>query len=134
MVHTHARFSTTLACLDWEIPPVHYMLAALSDERRAPVARYATYGTEDLAENVTRALGVAHRACLLRNHGTIAVGSTAGEAFSRTELLEQMAELYYRTRTAGEPVILSAEEMAEVAAKIHDYGQSKPSLRRDGQR
>ena len=131
IVHTHARFSTTLACLNWEIPPVHYMLAVLSDEGRVPVARYATYGTQDLAENAARALGDAHRACLLRNHGTIAVGSTIAEAFSRTELLEQMAELYYRVRTAGEPVLLSAEQMAEVAAKIQDYGQSKPTTARD---
>jgi L-fuculose-phosphate aldolase len=131
IVHTHARYSTTLACLNWEIPPVHYMLANLSDEGRVPVARYATYGTQELAENAARALGDAHRACLLRNHGTIAVGSEISEAFSRTELLEQMAELYYRARTAGEPVLLSAEQMAEVAAKIHDYGQSKPTTARD---
>ena len=131
IVHTHARYSTTLACLNWEIPPVHYMLANLSDEGRVPVARYATYGTQELAENAARALGDAHRACLLRNHGTIAVGPTIAEAFSRTELLEQMAELYYRARTAGEPVLLSAEQMAEVAAKIHDYGQSKPATARD---
>jgi L-fuculose-phosphate aldolase len=45
IAHTHARYSTTLACLGWEIPPVHYMLALLSDEGRVPVARYATYGT-----------------------------------------------------------------------------------------
>ena len=126
IVHTHARFSTTLACLSWEIPPVHYMLANLSDEGRVPVARYATYGTEELASNAAEALGSAHRACLLRNHGTICVGSTVSEAYSRTELLEQMAEVYYRARVAGEPVVLTAEEMAEVAAKIHDYGQSKP--------
>lgn len=131
IVHTHARYSTTLACLNWEIPPVHYMLASLSDEGRVPVARYATYGTEELAENAARALGSAHRACLLRNHGTIAVGLTIGEAYSRTELLEQMAELYYRVRAAGEPVILTAGQMAEVAAKIHDYGQSKPTTARD---
>jgi L-fuculose-phosphate aldolase len=131
IVHTHARYSTTLACLNWEIPPVHYMLANLSDEGRVPVARYATYGTQELAENAARALGDAHRACLLRNHGTIAVGSEISEAFSRTELLEQMAELYYRARTAGEPVLLSAEQMAEVATKIHDYGQSKPATARD---
>jgi L-fuculose-phosphate aldolase len=134
VVHTHARYSTTLACLDWEIAPVHYMLAVLSDEGRVPVARYATYGTDGLAANAARSLGSAHRACLLRNHGTIAVGSTIGEAFSRTELLEQMAELYYLARTAGEPVILTAEEMTEVAAKIHDYGQSKPSTTRDDRR
>ncbi len=126
IVHTHARFSTTLACLDWEIPPVHYMLAGLSDEGRVPVAGYATYGTEELARAAARALGRAHRACLLRNHGTIAVGATVSEAYSRTELLEQMAEIYYRARAAGEPIILTAGEMAEVAAKIHDYGQSKP--------
>ena len=131
IVHTHARYSTTLACLNWEIPPVHYMLANLSDEGRVPVARYATYGTQELAENAARALGNAHSACLLRNHGTIAVGAEISEAFSRTELLEQMAELYYRARTAGEPVLLSAEQMAEVSAKIHDYGQSKPTTARD---
>jgi L-fuculose-phosphate aldolase len=131
VVHTHARFSTTLACLNWEIPPVHYMLASLSDEGRVPVARYATYGTEELARNVSEALGSAHRACLLRNHGTICVGATVSEAYSRTELLEQMAEVYYRARAAGDPVVLSAGEMAEVAAKIHDYGQSKQLAVRD---
>ena len=131
IVHTHARFSTTLACLNWEIPPVHYMLAVLSDEGRVPVARYATFGTEQLAGSATEALGRAHRTCLLRNHGTIAVGATVSEAYSRSELLEQRAEIYYRARTAGEPVVLSAEEMAEVAAKIHDYGQSKALAVRD---
>ena len=126
IVHTHARYSTTLACLNWEIPPVHYMLAILSDEGRVPLARYATYGTEELARNAVEALGGSHAACLLSNHGTIAVGESASEAYSRTELLEQMSELYYRARTAGQPVLLTAEQMSEVAARIHDYGQSKP--------
>jgi L-fuculose-phosphate aldolase len=127
VVHTHAPYSTTLACLNWEIPPVHYMLAVLSDVGRIPVARYATYGTEELARNAARALADSHRACLLRNHGTIAVGASVSEAYSRTELLEEMAELYYRARLAGEPLLLSPDQMAEVSAKIHDYGQSKPS-------
>jgi L-fuculose-phosphate aldolase len=127
IVHTHARYSTTLACMNWEIPPIHYMLAVLSDEGRVPVARYATYGTEELARNAARALGGSHRACLLRNHGTIAVGASVSEAYSRTELLEEMAEVYYRARVAGEPVLLTTEQLAEVSAKIHDYGQSKSS-------
>ncbi len=126
IVHTHARFSTILACLGWEIPPVHYMLAVLSDEGRVPLAPYATYGTRELAENAVAALGSSHRACLLRNHGTIAVGASPEEAYSRTELLEEMAGLYYHARLAGEPVLLGPEQMAEVSARIHDYGQSKP--------
>ncbi len=127
IIHTHARYSTTLACLNWEIPPVHYMLAVLSNDGRVPIARYATYGTEELARNASEALGDSHGACLLRNHGTIAVGASVSEAYSRTELLEEMAEIFYRARTAGEPVILTPEQMAEVSVKIHDYGQSKPS-------
>ena len=127
IVHTHARYSTTLACLNWEITPVHYMLAVLSDEGRVPVARYATYGTEELARNASEILGSSHGACLLRNHGTIAVGASVSEAYSWTELLEEMAEIYYRAKLAGEPVLLTSEQMAEVSAKIHDYGQSKPA-------
>ena len=125
IVHTHARYSTTLACLNWEIPPVHYMLAVLSDEGRVPIARYATYGTEELARNASEVLGSSHRTCLLRNHGTIAVGASVSEAYSRTELLEEMAEIYYRAKLAGEPVLLTSKQMAEVSAKIHNYGQSK---------
>ena len=49
------------------------------------------------------------------------------EAYSRTELLEEMAEIYYRARLAGEPVLLTPDKLAEVSAKINDYGQSKPS-------
>jgi L-fuculose-phosphate aldolase len=113
--------------LNREIPPVHYMLALLSDGGHLPVARYASYGTEELALNAGEALGGSHRVCFLRNHGTNAVRSSVGEAYSRTGVLEEMAELCYRAKLAGEPVILTPKQMADVAAKIHDYGQSKPS-------
>lgn len=125
VVHTHSRFATTLACLGWEIPPVHYMLAALSEEGRVPLSTYATYGTEELAENASAALGRSHRACLLQNHGTITVGSSVAQAFSRTEVLEEMAELYYRSRLAGEPGILSTEHMRQVAEKMVSYGPTE---------
>jgi L-fuculose-phosphate aldolase len=126
VVHTHACYATTLSCLGWEIPPVHYMLTALSSDGRVPLAPYATYGTEELARYACEALGESHNACLLRNHGTIAVGESAEEAFSRTVILEEMAEIYYRARVAGEPVLLTSEQVQEVATKIADYGQSKP--------
>jgi L-fuculose-phosphate aldolase len=93
---------------------------------------YATYGTEELARNVADALGGSHTSCLLANHGTIAVGASVGEAYSRTELLEEMAEIYYRASAAGEPATLSPAQIAEVAAKSQDYGQSKPSSSETG--
>lgn len=126
VVHTHSIFATTLACLGWSIPPVHYMLTTLSEDGSIPLAPYSTYGTEGLADYASEALGDTHNACLLQNHGTITVGARPEEAFSRTVVLEEMAEIYYRTRIAGEPILLSPEQVEEVAAKISGYGQTKP--------
>lgn len=125
IVHTHSRYATTLACLGLPIPPIHYMLTVLSEEGRVPIAPYTLYGTDELARLAAAALGERHTACLLQNHGTITVGSGPEEAFSRTEILEEMAELYYRARAAGEPVLLDAGEVAEVAEKISGYGKAK---------
>ncbi|HEY6582108.1 MAG TPA: class II aldolase/adducin family protein [Rubrobacter sp.] len=127
VVHTHSVFATTLACLGWTLPPVHYMLTILSEDGRIPIAPYATYGTEELANNAAEALGEGHNACLLQNHGTITVGDSPQKAFSRTVVLEEMAEIYYRTRVVGEPVLLTPEQVEEVAAKISGYGQTKPA-------
>lgn len=125
VVHTHSRYATTLACLGWEIPQVHYMLTTLSEDGRIPLAPYALYGTEELAGYTSDALGKAHNACLLQNHGTITVGASPEEAFSRTAILEEMAQLYYQTRVVGEPILLSPEQVEEVASKIAGYGQTK---------
>jgi L-fuculose-phosphate aldolase len=127
VVHTHSRYATTLACLGWEIPPVHYMLTVLAGDGRVPLAPYATYGTEELAGHAARALGETHNACLLQNHGTITVGETPEKALSLTVILEEMAQIYYQTRLAGEPILLSPEQVEEVATKIAGYGQSKPT-------
>lgn len=127
VVHTHSRYATTLACLGWEIPPVHYMLTTLSDDGRVPLAPYALYGTEELALRASEALGESRNACLLQTHGTITVGASPEKAFSRTVTLEEMAEVYYRARLAGDPVLLDPDQVAEVAAKIAGYGQPKAS-------
>ena len=125
IVHTHSRYATALACLGLEIPPVHYMLATLSEEARVPLAPYTLYGTEGLARGVSDALGDKHGACLLQNHGTITVARGPDEAYSRMEILEEMAELYYRTRLAGEPILLTEDQISEVSVKLTGYGQPK---------
>lgn len=127
VAHTHSHFATTLACLGWEIPPVHYMLTTLSNDGRIPLAPYATYGTEELAGHAGDALAETRNACLLQNHGTITVGESPEEAFSRTVVLEEMAQIYYQTRVVGEPILLSTEHVEEVATKIAGYGQPKPA-------
>ena len=131
IMHTHSPYATTLACLGWEMPPVHYMLAMLSEDGRVPLAEYATYGTEELAHNAVKALGKTRKACLLQNHGTITIGETPGKALSASVVLEDIAKIYYRAVLAGKPVLLEAEEISRVSKKMEGYGQFKPADKRE---
>jgi len=123
VVHTHAPYATTLAVMGLTIPAVHYEIAALADDV-IPLVPYTTYGTADLAEHCRRAMGTAN-AALLANHGTIALGPTLETAATFTQILEFLAMLYYRSRLAGEPVILPHEEIMHVRERFRTHGQQE---------
>jgi len=128
VVHTHSMFATTLACLGAEIPPFHYMVAVAGGDsiRCAP---YATFGTEELSAHAVHALE-GRKACLLANHGMIAVGDTLKAALAITVEVETLSAMYWRALQVGEPNILDAAEMARVIEKFRTYGQqSSPSVR-----
>jgi L-fuculose-phosphate aldolase len=116
IVHTHSPYATTLAVLGMSIPAVHYMIAVLRTTT-IEVAAYATYGTEELAQNVRDAFVAPSKAVLIANHGLVAVGSTLKEAADAAQAVETLAGLYYRSLAIGEPNILSDEQMDEVFAK-----------------
>ncbi|WMM23292.1 L-fuculose-phosphate aldolase [Tissierella sp. MB52-C2] len=122
IIHTHTMYATTLACLNWSLPPVHYMVALAGLDVRC--ANYATYGTKELAENAFEAMKDRY-AVLLANHGLLAGSKDLANAFNITEEIEYVAELYYRTKAIGEPVILSEEEMTLMIEKFKTYGQVK---------
>lgn len=122
IIHTHTMYATTIACLNWELPPVHYMVALAGLNVRC--AKYATYGTKELAENAFEAMK-DRKAVLLANHGLLAGAKDLANAFNITEEIEYCAELYYRTKSIGEPVILSEEEMKLMIDKFKTYGQVK---------
>lgn len=120
VVHTHSMFATTLACLRRDLPPFHYMLAqAGGPDIRC--SRYATFGTDALAQAAVEALK-DRRACLLASHGMVTVGKTLEEAVSLALTVEKLCEQYWRACQLGEPVLLSAAEMDEVMAQFADYG------------
>lgn len=121
VVHTHSVYATTLACLHWEIPPVHYLIGFAG--KKVPLAPYATFGTEALAEKV--ADGIADgNAVLLANHGLVAVGADLASAFSCAEEIELVARIYYQARCAGTPRLIDDAEMDRVIEKFKSYGKS----------
>jgi len=121
VLHAHAMFCTTLACLHRGIPSFHYMVAVAGgvDIRCAP---YATFGTEELSRHAVTALE-GRKACLLANHGLIAVGTSLADALKRAVEVETLAAMYWRALQVGEPVLLSEAEMAVVLEKFKTYGQ-----------
>jgi L-fuculose-phosphate aldolase len=120
-VHTHAPFATSLACLHRGIPPFHYMVAVAGgpDIRCAP---YATFGTQQLSDHALAALA-DRNACLLANHGMIALGASLARALALAVEVETLAEMYWRALQVGDPVLLSDAEMAVVLERFATYGQ-----------
>ena len=121
IVHSHATFATTLACLDQNIPPFHYMVAAAggSDIRCAP---YATFGSQALSDFAVAAL-IDRQACLLSHHGMIACGATLEKALALAVEVESLSRMYWQALQIGEPTLLSEEEMRTVLQKFKTYGQ-----------
>lgn len=123
-VHTHAVHATAVSTLTDAVPNIHYILAVAGGPVR--VARYATYGTEELAAAVVEALA-DRTACLLANHGTLALGGSLKQAYADTEQLEWACRVWLTARAAGNPRLLPDAEIGRVAAKLRGYGQ-RPHL------
>jgi L-fuculose-phosphate aldolase len=123
VVHTHAMFATTLSCLGMEIPAVHYMVA-VAGGHNIRCAPYATYGTQETADNAVKALK-GRNACLLANHGMIVLGPNLKKAMWLAVEVETLAAQYWRALQIGKPNILSKTEIDRVIDKFKSYGQLK---------
>ena len=119
VVHAHSPFAVALACLRRDIPPFHYMVA-LAGGMDIRCAAYATFGTQALSDAVLAALH-DRRACLMANHGLLAWGHDLPDALALANEVEALCGQYLRACQVGEPVLLSAAEMAEVLEKFRDY-------------
>lgn len=122
VLHCHSSFATTLACLHRGIPAFHYMIAVVggADIRCAP---YATFGTQALSDVAVAAL--ANRtACLLGQHGQIALGRTMKSALHLAVEVETLARMYVQALSLGEPRVLSDEEIDRVMKQMRNthYG------------
>ncbi len=119
VIHTHSIYATTLACLRWSIEPVHYAIAYGGAD--VPCIPYVPFGTWELAEAAFDAMGESRNACLLGNHGLLAVGSSLPWALDVAEQMEFVSRLTYQTRLAGGGVNLTPGEIANVLTAFQSY-------------
>ena len=137
IAHTHATTTTAVGLVCDQIPLIHYTMLGLGGPVR--VAPYATYGTQELADHVVAALS-GRQAALMRNHGSIALGSSVAKSVDNLELAEWCAETYLRAVTLSTalhgplsgpqgrtPRELTEQEQVDVitAALAGGYGTTK---------
>ena len=121
IVHVHSDYATGIACTRQDIPAFHYMVArAGGDSIRC--AEYATFGTDALSQNAVKALQ-GRNACLLANHGMIALGESIDSAYKLAEEIENIAKQYYISKQLGAVVLLDGDEMKINLEKFKTYGK-----------
>ena len=119
IVHAHSPHATAVSSHGKSIPPFHYMIALAGGED-IKCADYATFGTEELSNNVIKALE-NRSACLMSNHGQVAFGKNLDQAFELAQEIENICHQYTIALKLGKPKILSFEEMKKVLEKAKNY-------------
>ncbi len=120
VVHTHSPYATAFAICRRELRAWHYMIAAAGGPT-IRVADYATFGTEELSQAALRALE-GRQACLLANHGVIALGATLERALWLAQEIEVLARQSAIALALGGPVELEEAEIGRVIERFRSYG------------
>ena len=103
VIHTHQPFASTLAIINKPIP-------ALFDEITVEIGHavdiipYAFSGSPELVNNVVGKLDNACHCYLIQNHGALCLGADMQCAMKNSELLENVAQIYYHALTTGEEI------------------------------
>ena len=119
IVHAHSPHATAVSSHGKSIPPFHYMIALAGGED-IKCAEYATFGTEELSNNIIKALE-KRSACLMSNHGQVAFGKNLEDAFELAQEIENICHQYTIALKLGKPKILSFKEMKKVLNKAKNY-------------
>ena len=119
IVHAHSPHATAVSTHGKAIPAFHYMIA-LAGGDDIKCAKYGTFATKELSKNILNALE-KRKACLMSNHGQVAIGQNLKQAFELAEEVENICHQYVIALKLGQPKILSFSEMQKILEKIKNY-------------
>ena len=112
IVHTHSRAAMAMAAMGWDLPPIlHGLVAACGGGIVS--APYARGGTAEVATLTAPALR-DRSACLLRNHGVLAIGPTVEHAYNAASTVEGVADAYLRARALGPVPEVPADDVERI--------------------
>jgi L-fuculose-phosphate aldolase len=120
VVHAHppTAVAFTIAGLSLALCTVPEVVVTLGT---IPTAPYGTPGTDELPESVRELLRCSD-AILLERHGSITLGRTLEEAFTRLEVVEQTARITWMARTLGQVRELAPEQVGKLLEVRRELG------------
>jgi L-fuculose-phosphate aldolase len=119
VIHAHPPVATAFACAGWALDEMICQEAAMT-LGPVPLARYATTGTEEVAESL-RPLIPGYDTILLANHGAVACGTTLLGAFQKMETLEHVAQIRLAAQQLGGYNTLEREQERELCRARERY-------------
>jgi L-ribulose-5-phosphate 4-epimerase len=109
-IHTHSPYAASFSVNKMNIPVIMIEMAAVLGGS-IKVADFAMPGTFDVGVNTVKALH-ERNACLLQNHGLLAVGENLVKAYERAVCLEEAAHIYSLALNNGDITVIP-DEIAE---------------------
>lgn len=124
VIHSHPLVATAFAAARVTLPAFldEFGVFVGSEVR---VADYAMSGSEEIAENVVKALGEDSNAAFIASHGMVTVGRTLAEAMRVARMVERAALVYVCAKALGGPAEVPEESRA-LFRQIFTYIQTQP--------
>lgn len=108
VVHTHSPYATSFAVNHQEIPVVLIEMIPFL-KGKIEVSPYAVQGSAQVGLNAVPVLA-RKNACLMANHGVVAVGADLAEAYLNSVYVEDAAKIYHMALCCGKPVVIPGYE------------------------
>lgn len=109
VVHTHSPYATSFAVTHQEIPVILIEMIPFL-KGKLEVSAYAKQGSAQVGMNAVPILR-RKNACLMANHGVVAVGGTLEEAYINSVYTEDTAKIYHMALASGQkPVVIPGYE------------------------
>lgn len=122
ILHAHAPWSCTLACLQRSIPAQHYMIALAGGEDIRCTA-YAPFGTQELSDTAVAGLQ-GRSAVLLGHHGLICYAENLDQVLALACEVEFLARVYGQSlQITPEPPLLSSNTITTLLDRFSAYKQ-----------
>ena len=110
VIHTHSPYATAFAVNHSSIPVILIEMV-LFFGGDIPLAQFAIPGTWEVGQEAVKVLK-ERTACLLANHGVLAIGKDLEQAHLRAVYAEDAAKICSIAMTQGTPVTISEEYIA----------------------